>query len=125
MVEELWYTDCELCPRLQEEFVTKLGMSKGLCIRLLCVRVGLCCTLGRVTQFFPQLVKKCICVSFMKVMTGVHVTFYVLQVNQNSWLFCMEANFVWNTWLEQVVEGVSSKREKISKFWLTAALCAR
>ena len=34
-----------------------LGMSKGLCIRLLCVRVGLCCTLGRITQYLPKLVK--------------------------------------------------------------------
>jgi len=49
-------------------------MSKGLCIRLLCVRVVLCCTLiGRIMQFFPELVKQCICVSFTKVMVGVHV----------------------------------------------------
>jgi len=41
---------------------TELG-SKGLCIRLLCVRVGLCCTLGRIMQFLPGLVKQCICVS--------------------------------------------------------------
>ena len=57
------------------EFVTGLGMSKGFCIRLLCVRVGLCCTLGRVIQFLPELVKHCICVSFTKVMVGVHVMF--------------------------------------------------
>ena len=58
------------------EFVTELGMSKGLCIRLLCVRVVLCCTLiGRIMQFFPELVKQCICVSFTKVMVGVHVMF--------------------------------------------------
>ena len=30
------------------ECVIELGMSKGICIRLLCVRVGLCCTLGRI-----------------------------------------------------------------------------
>jgi len=52
-----------------------LGMSKGLCIRLLCVRVGLCCTLGRVMQLFPELVKQCIRVSCTKVMVGVHVMF--------------------------------------------------
>ena len=57
------------------ECVTELGMSKGLCIRLLCVRVGLCCTLGRVMQLFPELVKQCIRVSFTKVMVGVHVMF--------------------------------------------------
>ena len=55
------------------KFVTELSMSKGLCIRLLCVRVGLCCTLRRVMQFLPELVKQCICVSFTKVMVGVHV----------------------------------------------------
>jgi len=66
------------------ECITELGMSKGLCIRLLCVRVGLCCTLGRITQFLPELVKQCICVSFTKVMVGVHVMFsFVLQVSQN------------------------------------------
>jgi len=61
--------------------VTELGMdqdvllSKGLCTRLLCVRVGLCCTLGRIMQFLPELVKQCICVSFTKVMVDVHVMF--------------------------------------------------
>ena len=55
------------------ECVTDLGMSKGLCIRLLCVRVGLCCTLRRIMQFLPELVKQCICVKFTKVMVGVHV----------------------------------------------------
>ena len=61
------------------ECVTELGMSKGLCIRLLCVRVVLCCTLiGRIMQFFPELVKQCICVSFTKVMVGVHVMNYNL-----------------------------------------------
>ena len=61
--------------------VTELGMdqdvllSKGLCTRLLCVRVGLCCTLWRIMQFLPELVKQCICVSFTKVMVGMHVMF--------------------------------------------------
>jgi len=50
-------------------------LSKGLCIRLLFVRVGLCCTLRRIMQFLPELVKQCICVSFTKVMVGVHVMF--------------------------------------------------
>jgi hypothetical protein len=45
------------------KLVTELGMSKGLCISLLCVRVGLCCTIG-LMQFLPGLVKQCICVSF-------------------------------------------------------------
>ena len=53
------------------ECVTEL--SKGLCTRLLCVRVGVCCMLGRIMQFLPELVKQCICVSFTKVMVGVHV----------------------------------------------------
>jgi hypothetical protein len=53
--------------------VTESG--KGLCIRLLCVRVGLCCTLRRIMQFLPELLKQCICVSFTKVMVGVHVMF--------------------------------------------------
>jgi hypothetical protein len=48
-----------------------MGMSKGLCY----VRVGLCCTLGRIMQFLPELVKQCVCVSFTKVMVGVHVMF--------------------------------------------------
>ena len=38
------------------ECVTEL--SKGLCIRLLCVRVRLCCTPGRIMQFSPELVRK-------------------------------------------------------------------
>jgi hypothetical protein len=57
------------------KFVTELGMSKGLCRRLLCVRFELCCALRRVMQFLPELVKQCICVSFTKVMVGVHVMF--------------------------------------------------
>ena len=32
----------------------KCVLSKGLCIRLLCVRVGLCCTLGRISYNFCQ-----------------------------------------------------------------------
>jgi hypothetical protein len=56
------------------ECVTELG--KGLCIRLLCMKVGLCCTLGRIMQCLPELVNQCsICVSFIKVMMGVHVMF--------------------------------------------------
>jgi hypothetical protein len=55
------------------KLVTGLGISKGLCRSLLCVRVGLCCTLRRVMQILPELVKQCICVSFTKVMVGVHV----------------------------------------------------
>jgi len=36
-------------------------------------------------QFLPELVKQCICVSFPKVMVGVHVMFYlVLQFSKNS-----------------------------------------
>ena len=55
------------------KLVTELGMSKGLC--LLCVRVGLCCMLRRIMQFLLELLKQCICVSFTKVMVGVHVMF--------------------------------------------------
>jgi len=55
------------------KLVTELGMRKGLCSSLPCVRVGLCCTLRRIMQFLPKLVKQCICVSFTKVMVGVHV----------------------------------------------------
>jgi hypothetical protein len=55
------------------ECITEL--SKGLCTRLLRVRVGLCCTLGRIIQFVPEPVKQCIRVSFTKVMVGVHVMF--------------------------------------------------
>ena len=59
------------------KFVTEL--SKGLCIRLLCVRVGLwCCALSCIMQFLPEVVKQCIlyiCDSFTKVMVGVHVMF--------------------------------------------------
>jgi len=50
-------------------------MSKGLCIMLLCVRVRLCCELRRIMQILPELVKHCICVSFTKVMVGVHIIF--------------------------------------------------
>ena len=57
------------------ECVTDLGMSKGLCIRLLCVRVGLCCTLRCVMQFLPELVKQFICVGFTKVVVAVHMMF--------------------------------------------------
>ena len=57
------------------ECVTELSMSKGLCSSLPCVRVGLCCTLRRIMQFLPELVNQCICVSFTKVMVGVHVMF--------------------------------------------------
>ena len=60
---------------LGPKFVTELGMSKGLCNRLLCVRVGLCCTLRRIMHFWLELVKQCICVSFTKVMVGVHMVF--------------------------------------------------
>jgi hypothetical protein len=59
------------------ECVTGLGMSKGLCIRLLCVRVGLCCTLGRIMQFLPELVKQCTCVSFTKVIVTCRFFFLV------------------------------------------------
>ena len=56
------------------KLVTEL--SKGLCSSLLCVRVGLCCTLGLIMQFLPELVKQCIiCVSLTKVKVGVHVMF--------------------------------------------------
>jgi len=57
------------------KLVTGLGMRKGLCSSLPCARVGLCCTLRRIMQFLPELVKQCICVSFTKVMVGVHVMF--------------------------------------------------
>jgi len=67
---------CSLChiwhgPKL----VTELGMRKGLCSSLPCARVRLCCTLRRIMQFLPELVEQCICVSFTKVMVGVHVMF--------------------------------------------------
>ena len=50
-------------------------MSKGLCVKLLCVVVKLYCTLRLIMQFLPELVKRCICVSFTKVMVGVHMVF--------------------------------------------------
>jgi hypothetical protein len=58
---------------MDQNVLLSWALSKGLCIRLLCVRVGLCCTLGRIMQLLPELVKQCICVSFTKVMVGVHV----------------------------------------------------
>jgi len=45
------------------------------CIRLLRVRVGLCCALRRVMQFLPKLVEQWICVSLTKVLVGVHMMF--------------------------------------------------
>jgi hypothetical protein len=51
----------------------ELGMRKGLCSSLQCVR--LCCTLRRIMQFLPEFVKQCICISFTKIMVGVHVMF--------------------------------------------------
>ena len=67
------------------KLVTELGMRKGLCSSLPCARVGLCCTLRRIMQFLPELVNQCICVSFTKIMVGVHVMLEsVLQVSQNS-----------------------------------------
>ena len=63
---------------LGPKFVTELGMSKGLCIRLLCVKVGLCCALRRVTQFLPKLVEQCFCDSFTMVMMDVHMMFYLV-----------------------------------------------
>ena len=48
------------------KLVTELGMHKGLCVKLLCVVVELYCTLRRIMQFLPELVKQCICVSFTK-----------------------------------------------------------
>ena len=60
---------------VSEQVDQNVLLSKGLCIRLLCVRVGLCCTLWRIMQFLPELVKQCICVSFTKVMVGMHVMF--------------------------------------------------
>jgi hypothetical protein len=78
-----------ICPVLKDLFlflkshiwhgpklVTELGMRKGLCSSSLpCARVGLCCTLRRIMQFLPELVKQCICVGFTKVMVDVHVMF--------------------------------------------------
>jgi hypothetical protein len=55
------------------KLVTELGMRKGLCSSLPCVRVKLCRTLRPIMLFLPELVKQCICVSFTKVMVGVHV----------------------------------------------------
>ena len=57
------------------KLVTELGMRKGLCSSLPCVRVGLCCTLRRIMQSLPELVKQCICVSFTEAMVGVHMMF--------------------------------------------------
>jgi hypothetical protein len=57
------------------KLVTELGMRRGLFSSLPCARFGLCCTLRRIMQFLPVLVKQCICVSFTKVMVGVHVMF--------------------------------------------------
>ena len=57
------------------KLVTEMGMRKGLCSSLPCARIGLCCTLRRIMQFLPELVKQCICVSLTKVMVGVHVMF--------------------------------------------------
>jgi len=52
-----------------------MGMRKGLCSSLPCVRVGLCCMLRRIMQLLLELVKQCSCVKFTKVMVGVHVIF--------------------------------------------------
>ena len=60
---------------MDQKLVTELGMRKGLCSSLPCAKVGLCCKLRRIMQFLPELVKQCICVSFTKVMVGVHVMF--------------------------------------------------
>jgi len=57
------------------KLVTELGMRKGLCSSLPCARVVLCCSLRRIMQFLPELVNQCICVSFTKIMVGVHVMF--------------------------------------------------
>ena len=57
------------------KLVTELGLRKKLCSILLCARVGLCCTLRRIMQFLLELVKQCVCVSFTKVMVGMHVMF--------------------------------------------------
>ena len=56
---------------MDQKLVTELGMRKGLCSSLPCAGAGLCCTLRRIMQFLPELVKQCICVSFTKVMVGV------------------------------------------------------
>ena len=55
--------------------LAELGMRRGLCNCLPCARVGLCCTLRRMMQSLPELVKQCICVNFAKVMVGMHVMF--------------------------------------------------
>ena len=43
------------------KLVTEMGMRKGLCSSLPCARIGLCCTLRRIMQYLPELVKQCIC----------------------------------------------------------------
>ena len=53
------------------KLVTELGMRKGLCSSLPCAGAGLCCTLRRIMQFLPEIVKQCICFSFTKVMVGM------------------------------------------------------
>jgi hypothetical protein len=46
---------------LGPKFVTELGMSKGLCIRLLCVRVWLYCTLRCIHAIFARACKVYLC----------------------------------------------------------------
>ena len=75
IVSVLYLRTCSCSLKVTFGMYQNVLLSKGLCIRLLCVRVGLCCTLGRIMQFLPELVKQCICVSFTKVMVGVHVMF--------------------------------------------------
>jgi hypothetical protein len=70
--------------------VTKLGMRKELCSNLPCARVGLCCTLRRIMQSLPELVKQCICISFTKVMVGVHVMFSKLVALLHGSQLCLE-----------------------------------
>jgi len=73
IVSVLYLRTCSCSLKVKFGMDQNVELSKGLCIRLL--RVRLCCTLGRIMQFLPELVKQCICVSFTTVMVGVHVMF--------------------------------------------------
>jgi len=57
IVSVLYLRNCSCSLKVTFGMNQNVLLSKGLCIRLLYVRVGLCCTLGRILQFLPELVK--------------------------------------------------------------------
>ena len=77
IVSVLYLRTCSCSVRVTFGMDQNVLLSKGLCIRLLFVRVGLCCTLRRIMQFLPELVKQCTCVSFTKVIVTCRFFFLV------------------------------------------------